>query len=314
MEYQVSETEMIGEKALPDSGRRPISGRGPKSKVIFFLIPMIVLLSISAFVPIMIVVNYSSYDLFAGAPPEFIGWSNFRAVFHDDLFLSSLRRQFTFTAQVVLIELGLGMLIALAIPRRGWLVAGCFTVLGVPLLIPGQIVGIMWRVFTMSDIGVVPAFINRFLNYNYAMTNPSDAWWTVVAMDVWHWTPLFVFLIYAGLRAIPDDFYRAAQLDGASIWRTYRFITLPKLRYVLIIGILLRTMDSFNVYSEPYSLTGGGPGNATNFLSLYTVRVSIGAFNLGFGAALSILYFFIVIVLCFVLYNIMIRIGGETSK
>jgi glycerol transport system permease protein len=313
MGYQELENEVLSTKALPGRGGAISRGSGPKKNVIFYLIPMIILLSMSAFVPIMTVVNYSTYDLFAGAPPEFAGWSNFRSVFLDEMFLSSLRRQCIFTAEAVLIELGLGMLIALAIPRRGWLVAVCFTILGIPLLIPGQIVGIMWRVFTMSDIGVVHNFLKALINADYAITNPSHAWWTVVAMDVWHWTPLFVFLIYAGLRAIPDDFYRAAQLDGASALRTYRFITLPKLRYVLIIGILLRTMDSFNVYSEPYSLTGGGPGNTTNFLSLYTVRVSIGAFNLGFGAALSIIYFFIVIVFCFVLYNIMIRIGGEAS-
>jgi glycerol transport system permease protein len=285
-----------------------------KSRVIIFLIPMFVLMSLSAFIPIMTVVNYSTNDLFAGSPPKFIGWTNYRTVLTEKLFLSSLKRQFFFTAEVVLIELGLGMLIALSIPRRSWLVGLSFILFGIPLLIPGQVVGIIWRVFTRTDLGALPRIIQFLINFKYTTDTPADAWWSVVAMDIWHWTPLFVFLIYAGLRSIPDSFYQAAKIDGASAWRTFRFVTLPKLKYVLVIGILMRTMDSFNVYSEPYSLTGGGPGNATNFLSLYTVRESIGAFNLGFGAALSIIYFFIVVVLCFVLYTIMLKIGGGKTR
>ena len=85
-------------------------------------------------------------------------------------------------------------------------------------------------------------------------------------MDVWHWTPLVVLLCYAGLRAIPDAYYQAAAIDGASPWAVFRFIELPKLRGVLLIAVLLRFMDSFMIYTEPFVLTGGGPGNATTFL------------------------------------------------
>src|SRR3546814_17233156 len=106
-------------------------------------------------------------------------------------------------------------------------------------------------------------------------------------MDVWHWTPLVALLCYAGLRAIPDAFYQAARIDGASTWAIFRHIQLPKMRGVLTIAILLRFMDSFMIYTEPFVLTGGGPGNATTFLSQFLTTIAVGRFALGPAAPFS---------------------------
>ena len=100
-------------------------------------------------------------------------------------------------------------------------------------------------------------------------------------MDVWHWTPLVALLCYAGLRAIPDAYYQAARIDGASRWAVFRYIQLPKLRGVLLIAVLLRFMDSFMIYTEPFVVTGGGPGNATTFLSIHLAKIAVGQFDLG---------------------------------
>ena len=102
--------------------------------------------------------------------------------------------------------------------------------------------------------------------------------------------------------------------DGASAWSTFRYVTLPKLRHALILAVLLRFMDSFKIYAEPFQLTGGGPGNSTTFLSIYTSRKAIGGFNMGYGAAVSIIYFFLVILLSWLLYTIMLNVGGGSSK
>ena len=102
-------------------------------------------------------------------------------------------------------------------------------------------------------------------------------------MDVWHWTPLVALLCYAGLRAIPDAYYQARSIDGASKFAVFRYIQLPKLRGVLMIAVLLRFMDSFMIYTEPFVLTGGGPGNATTFLSQYLTQKAVGQFDLGPG-------------------------------
>ena len=138
------------------------------------------------------------------------------------------------------------------------------------------------------------------MDYNYTGSD-VDAWVTVLVMDVWHWTPLVALLCYAGLRAIPDAYYQAARIDGASRLAVFRYIQLPKMRGVLMIAVLLRFMDSFMIYTEPFVLTGGGPGNATTFLSQYLTQKAVGQFDLGPAAAFSIIYFLIILLLCFIL-------------
>jgi len=132
-------------------------------------------------------------------------------------------------------------------------------------------------------------------------------------MEVWHWTPLVVLLAYAGLRSIPDAYYQAAKIDGASRWAVFRYIQLPKMRGVLTIAVLLRFMDSFLIYAEPFVLTGGGPGNATTFLSIYLVKLST-AMDLGPAAAFSIIYFLIVLLFCWLFYQALQAVGtGDKS-
>ncbi len=137
------------------------------------------------------------------------------------------------------------------------------------------------------------------VDYNYTV-DPVDAWVTVLVMDVWHWTPLVALLCYAGLRAIPDAYYQAAHIDGASGWAIFRYIQLPKLKNVLVIAVLLRFMDSFMIYTEPFVLTGGGPGNSTTFLSQFLTRLAVGQFDLGPAAAFSLLYFLFILLFCYV--------------
>ena len=133
-------------------------------------------------------------------------------------------------------------------------------------------------------------------------------------MEVWHWTPLVVLLAYAGLQAIPEAYFQAARIDGASVWSTFRYIQLPKMRGVLTIAVLLRFMDSFLIYAEPFVLTGGGPGNSTTFLSIYLVKLAVGQFDLGPAAAFSIIYFLIVLLFCWLFYQALLKVGtGDKS-
>jgi glycerol transport system permease protein len=131
----------------------------------------------------------------------------------------------------------------------------------------------------------------------------------VLVMDVWHWTPLVALLCYSGLRAIPHAYYQAAAIDGASAWSVFRYIQLPKLKNVLVIAILLRFMDSFMIYTEPFVVTGGGPGNSTTFLSQFLTRLAVGQFDLGPAAAFSLVYFIFILFFCYVLYTVMNRVG-----
>ena len=153
-------------------------------------------------------------------------------------------RQLAFTGIILAIEVPLGVAIALAMPRRGPWVSVCLVLMALPLLIPWNVVGAMWNIFALPDIGMLGRTLNRLgLNYNYTQ-QPLSAWATLIAMDVWHWTSLVVLLAYAGLSAIPEAYYQAAKIDGASSWAVFRYIQLPKMKRVLTIAVLLRFMDS----------------------------------------------------------------------
>ncbi|MEO0562757.1 MAG: sugar ABC transporter permease, partial [Chloroflexota bacterium] len=233
----------------------------------------------------------------------------------DDLFRGAFVRQLIFSSVILLIQIPLGVLIALAMPKKGWAASAALVALGFPLLIPYNIVGIIWRVFTRADLGLAPLLFNVFgYEYNIAI-NPIDAYWTVVVMDVWHWTSLVVLLAYAGLNAIPDAFYQAAEIDGASPWRTFMVVTLPRLRSVLTIAILLRFMDSFRIYTEVFLLTGGGPGTTTTFLSDVLVRKAVISFDIGYSSALSLIYFYVILIISYIFFLVLNNVGtGSEDK
>jgi glycerol transport system permease protein len=278
-----------------------------------FLLPTLALMSISAFIPLMAVINYSLHTIFAGSTPEFVGLQNYADVMGDAQFRGALLRQLTFSLLALLIEIPLGVGIALCMPRKGGAVGLSLVLLGIPLLIPYNVVGIVWRLFTQSDIGVIPRFLAVFgYDYNVSL-DATDAFMTILLVDVWHWTPLVVLLAYAGLQAIPQAFYQAAEVDGASAWKTFRYVTLPKLRSVLTLGLLIRFMDSFKVYSEPLLLTGGGPGNATTFMSLFVARKAE-AYELGYAGASSIIYLYVVIVMSYILFQFINRSPEERRR
>jgi glycerol transport system permease protein len=273
------------------------------------ILPMLVLVSFSAIVPLMTVVNYSVQDILGPNTKVYVGFEWFQKVLRDPDLHAAFLRQLLFSAAVLAIEVPLGLGISLIMPRRGWAISATLVVLALPLLIPWNVVGTIWQIFGRSDIGMGgAALIKLGLPYNYTLDR-VDAWLTVLVMDVWHWTPLIALLCYSGLRAIPPAYYQAAAIDGASTWSVFRYIQLPKLGNVLAIAVLLRFMDSFMIYTEPFVLTGGGPGNTTTFLSQYLTTLAVGQFDLGPAAAFSLIYFVFILFFCYVFYTVMNRVG-----
>jgi glycerol transport system permease protein len=275
----------------------------------FLVLPVVLCVAFSAILPLMTIVNYSVQDIISPERRVFVGTEWFAAVLQDEELHGALFRQIGFSLAVLAIEIPLGILLALSMPASGWRASAVLVIIALSLLIPWNVVGTIWQVFGRTDIGLLGATLSWLgVDYNYT-GNDVDAWVTVLLMDVWHWTPLVALLCYAGLRAIPDAYYQAARIDGASRLAVFRFIQLPKMRGVLMIAVLLRFMDSFMIYTEPFVLTGGGPGNATTFLSQYLTQKAVGQFDLGPAAAFSIIYFLIILLLCFILYNWMQRAG-----
>ena len=278
-----------------------------------FVLPVLVLVAFSAVIPLMTVVNYSVQDTFGNNVFFWAGTEWYEQVLSDDRFWNALRRNLLFSAIILAIEIPLGIFVALNMPRKGWGVPVCLVLMALPLLIPWNVVGTIWQVFGRVDIGLFGRAMNNLgWDYNY-VSDPIDAWITVVLMDVWHWTSLVVLLCYAGLVSIPDAYYQAAKIDGASRWAVFRTIQLPKMQGVLLIAVLLRFMDSFMIYTEPFVVTGGGPGNATTFLSIDLMKAALGEFNLGIAAAMSVIYFLMTLLVSWLFYTLMTQSDAKAE-
>jgi glycerol transport system permease protein len=278
-------------------------------KAWWLILPVVICVAFSAILPLMTVVNYSVQDIISPERRVFVGTEWFKAVMRDEELHAALWRQMVYSFSVLLIEIPLGIALALSMPAQGRRASVVLVLVAISLLIPWNVVGTIWQIYGRQDIGLLGAAL-AWLGIDYSYTGSArDAWLTVLVMDIWHWTPLVALLCYAGLRSIPDAYYQAARIDGASRLAVFRYIQLPKLRGVLMIAVLLRFMDSFMIYTEPFVLTGGGPGNATTFLSQYLTQKAVGQFDLGPAAAFSLIYFLIILLLCFVLYNWMQRVG-----
>ena len=283
------------------------------NKAWLMVLPMLLLVAISAIIPLMTVVNYSVQDTFGNNEFFWVGTEWFQEILVSERFHNALQRTLLFSALILAIEIPLGIAIALAMPRRGIAVSFCLVLMALPLLIPWNVVGTIWQVFGRVDIGLLGhGLASLGIDYNYTQ-NTLDAWVTLIVMDVWHWTSLVVLLCYSGLVSIPEVYYQAARIDGASRWAIFRFIQLPKLKRVLLIAVLLRFMDSFMIYTEPFVVTGGGPGNSTTFLSIDLVQMAVGQFDLGPAAAMSLIYFLIILLLSWVFYTVMTSLDNDAA-
>jgi glycerol transport system permease protein len=284
------------------------------NKAWFLVLPVLALVAFSAVIPLMTVVNYAFNDTFG--KNEFfwngLGW--FEEMVASERLHAALMRQVIFTAIILAIEVPLGIFVALNMPKRGFWASFCLVLMALPLLVPFNVVGTIWQIFCRVDIGLLGHGLAAIgVDYNY--TNDAfDAWATIIVMDVWHWTSLVALLSYAGLQSIPEAYYQAARIDQASRWNVFRYIELPKMAGVLLIAVLLRFMDSFMIYTEPFVVTGGGPGNSTTFLSIDLVKMAIGQFDLGPAAAFSLMYFLVILLVSWVFYTVMVTLDKQETK
>jgi glycerol transport system permease protein len=280
-------------------------------KAWFLVLPVLLLVAFSAVIPLMTVVNYSVQDTFGNNQFFWAGLEWFEEMLSSERMWDALGRQLMFSGIILAIEVPLGIFVALNMPKSGFWASFCLVTMSLPLLIPWNVVGTIWQIFGRVDIGLLGYTLDALgVDYNYTQ-DVLAAWVTIVVMDVWHWTSLVALLAYAGLKSIPDAYYQAAKIDQASRWKVFRFIELPKMMGVLMIAILLRFMDSFMIYTEPFVVTGGGPGNATTLLSIDLVKMALGQFDLGPAAAFSIMYFLVILLISWVFYTVMTNLDRK---
>ena len=210
--YYGSDQTLINRRgAGRDARMKPVNQRAW-----LLVLPVVLCVAFSAILPLMTVVNYSVQDIISPERRVFVGTEWFKAVMRDDELHGALWRQIGFSLSVLLVEIPLGIALALSMPAQGWSASAVLVVVAISLLIPWNVVGTIWQIYGRTDIGLMGAALDR-LGIDYSYTgNATDAWLTVLVMDVWHWTPLVALLCYAGLRAIPDAYYQAASIDGAS--------------------------------------------------------------------------------------------------
>jgi len=226
-----------------------------------------------------------------------VGLANFQKLAGDATFRVVLGNTLQFMVVAVGAEFVLGFAIALLLNRRClrwsplWM-----TLILVPMMLPSIAAGQMWRVLFDLKYGVINAFVQWLgvkggINF---LGSPTWALRTVMIVDIWQWTPFVVLILLAGLRSLPEEPYEAARVDGAGAWASFRFLTLPLLSWPILIVLLMRLMDTFKIFDAVYSLTYGGPGVTSTTASFYIYLKSFKNFELGYGAALSWLVFFIV--------------------
>ncbi|WP_395016787.1 carbohydrate ABC transporter permease [Dongia sp.] len=280
---------------------------------LFLLTPAALVMALCGVVPMAFVAYYSLHDTFGGNSFIWVGTTWFRQILVSPDFHAALLRSLGFSLLVLAVEMPLGILVALKMPARGWLASAFIILFTIPLLTPTIVVGYLWAAMTLPKAGLLYELLS-LLGLGLDMNHPVVVWLVLIAMDAWHWTGLVVLLCYAGLRAIPDDYYRAARIDGASAWAVFRHIQLPKLRIVLLVAVLLRFMDSFIIYTEPYVVARGGPGVSTTFLSRELVQTALVEFNLGEGGAMAVVYFLVVLCVSWAFFTLVVSKNSLDPK
>jgi glycerol transport system permease protein len=287
-----------------------MSTKTPNQKAWWLVTPVVALVAFNALIPLMAVVNYSVQETFGNNEFFFEGVKWFDDVLHSQRFRDALGRQLLFTAIVLAIELPLGVAIALAMPRKGLGLSLCLVLMAMPLLIPWNVVGAMWNIFALPDIGLMGRGLNALgFDYNYTR-QPGSAWFTLIAMDVWHWTSLVVLLAYAGLSAIPVEHYESAEMDGAGAFARFRHITLPLLSAPLGVAVLFCMVWSMRAFDIVYLLTRGGPGEGTMVLSYFVFAKAFEFGDMGAAAAVACLLALVTLALT-VLYMRALHGTGE---
>jgi multiple sugar transport system permease protein len=232
--------------------------------------------------------TFNQWSLTSGVPPRFVWLKNYRTLILDNRFWSSLKTTALFTAGVVSAEMLIGLLLALSASRNTRFRQVCRSVILIPMMITPVVLGLIWKYMFNSDNGIIN-YLLHFLRIEGPvwLGEPKPALPAVLIVDIWQWTPFVFLLLISGLGSLPQEVYEAARVDGASQTQIFRFITVPLLMPFMLVALLIRFIDSFKIFDTIFVMTRGGPANATETLSIYTYKVGLNFFNMGYAATLS---------------------------
>lgn len=273
---------------------------------LLFMAPAVIFLIFTSVYPLLYSLRLSFFSWNMTVPnsqPVFIGWDNYTRLFSDGNFLSSVRITLIFVAASVTLEFLLGMALALLATSSVKAIGLIRTVLLIPLMMTPVVVGVLWRTLFHTEYGAINFFLNLFgIASQPFVADPKQALPSVIAVEIWQQLPVVAFILAAGIQSLPVDLYKAARVDGASSWQIFREITLPLLRPVILVVLLLRIMDAFRVFDIIWTLTFGGPGRTTEVLSMLIYKTGLQFFQIGQASAMS--WLFLLVIFCISIFFI----------
>lgn len=290
----------------------------------WFLTPALVLLLVILVGPFGFMVWTGFTDLSYAIPDRdgnFVGFENFRRLMRDPLFWDSFWLTLRFTLAVVSIELVLGFAVALLLFHQLQRRRLVLTLLMVPMMLAPVAIGLIWKLLLQGDFGMMTYYLRQvglLGDQEVMLSDPDLVMVAVIGIDIWQWTPFVVLVMLAGLMSLPREPFEAAIMDGARPHQIFRDVSLPLLRPIIALVVLLRGIDAFKEFDKVFILTGGGPGTATELLSIYTYRMNFKDWDLGYGASCAFMIYFVVLILCAIFYKAVywqegrvIAAGGE---
>ncbi len=273
--------------------------------------PLVLVLAIFTFYPFFYCMYYSMHQYAMPRPAKFIGFENYRAILQDVNFWQALGRSFYLLVISIIAELVLAMTIATLFNRefRGQNIIRGLCLL--PLLISPLAMSMIWNYILHYDLGLANHVLAKIGLSKVNWWTPKMALYIIAAISIWQWTPFSVFVLLAGLRSLPRDAFEAAKVDGATLWYTFRRLTLPMLTPIIMIIILLRTMWLIRLFDPLYGTTRGGVGTET--LDWMVYRVAFVFYDIGSGSTLAIISLFLTLILCALLFRVLMKSLGAAE-
>ncbi|NRF92832.1 sugar ABC transporter permease [Paenibacillus frigoriresistens] len=263
----------------------------------FVMVPGILLLALFSIYPFLFLlkISFQKYSPIGNNNP-FIGLKNYVNLFQDHNFWNAIKVTAIFVFSTVILEFVIGLALAVIVNRITMGQKWFQSIILLPIAMAPTVVGLMFR-FMMNDQYGVLNYFTELLGFSRTawLSNPHLALPALILTDIWQWTPFMMIILLAGLKGIPDEPYEAANIDGASAWQTFRYVTIPQLSRIISIAILLRTIDSFRIYDTIYMMTKGGPINVTSTLSWIVYDKGFKFLDFGYGAAICVVLLIVVV-------------------
>jgi len=281
-----------------------------KNTGLFLLLPAVIILFIVVIYPLIysLYLSFHSYPLTRLGEKTFVGIKNYKALFSDVIFWQSIKHTLMFVSATVCLELLLGLGIALAVNREFRHMRFVTFLFLIPMMIIPVVVGVLWKFMYKIRIGLFNYVLSVIgIPQQAWVTNPSLALLSIIIADIWQWTPFMFIILLAGLTNVPQQVYETAKIDGASSWQIFKYLTLPLLKPVILVAILLRTIDAFKMFDKLFILTRGGPGTASETLTFYTYRYGFLSLRMGYASASSYILVFVNMGICLLIARLVFQ-------